>query len=174
MREMLFRGFTPRENGRDKVFVNGEWIKGQWVQGSYWKLNKTTYCFKEDYERNPDNTEHYIVFDQMTDWGLPNRHLQADVIPETVGQFTGLTDKNGKRIFEGDILETPAWYTNNSYPCVCIFAEEHRVENIQGFGLYHKINDSFELVQSDEWDEFKVIGNIHDNPELLEGVKSDA
>lgn len=91
--------------------------------------------------------------------------------PETVGQFTGLTDKNGTKIFEGDILQPPCWCTKCNLNCVCIYAEEHTTESIQGFALYHKINDCVELVQSDEWDEFEVIGNIHDNPELLQGVK---
>lgn len=164
MREILFRGFTPDENGKDKVFVNGEWIKGQWVQGSYWELNKTTYCFKEDYERDPGNTEHYIVFDQMTDWGLPNRHLQADVLPETVGQYTGLIDKNGTKIFEGDIIKH--YYDNTDKSMfdigvilfddkVCQFKRNSRVNT-----RYYNIH--FEC-------EYEVIGNIHDNPELLKG-----
>ena len=157
MREILFRGFTPDENGKNKAFVNGEWIKGQWVQGSYWKLNKTTYCFKEDYERDPNNTEHYIVFDQMTDWGLPNRHLQADVIPETLGQYTGLTDKNGQRIFEGDICKHRSNYSGNfiisvvTYTDGCFLA---MADNNSGFNLSDKL---------------EVIGNIYDNPELLKG-----
>ena len=163
MREILFRGFTPVEKGKAKVFVNGEWINGQWVEGSYWKLNKTTYCFKEDYERDPGNTEHYIVFDQMTDWGLPNRHLQADVLPETVGQYTGLTDKNGKRIFEGDIVNV-----NTNKDALC-----HRYEGrnlVIRFDEYHRFVASgrleYPLCSHYEWE---VIGNIHDNPELLEG-----
>ena len=87
MRDILFRG-----KGLDT---------GKWYEGFYIALSDTTYCFKEDYDRHPDNTKHYIVFDKMTDWCLPNQHLKADVDPSTVGQYTGLKDKNGKRIFEG-------------------------------------------------------------------------
>jgi uncharacterized phage protein (TIGR01671 family) len=162
MRKILFRGFTPDKNGREKVFVNGEWIKGQWVQGSYMTLDKTTYCFKEDYEANPDNTEHYIVFDQMVDWGLPNRHLQADVIPETVGQFAGRTDKNGKRIFEGDIV-TGLFLFALPVKAVVTFQdgafglEWYRGGDLRAFNAFTSICNV----------EYEVIGNIHDNPELL-------
>ncbi len=91
MRDILFRG-------KDKD-------DGKWYEGAYRKYEDTTYCFKEDYDRHPENTHHTIVFSQMTDWGLPNRHLQAEVLPETVGQYTGYLDMNGKKIFEDDIVE---------------------------------------------------------------------
>lgn len=161
MREILFRGFTPDKKGRDKAFVNGEWIKGQWLQGSYMTLNETTYCFKEDYESNPNNTKHYIVFDQMTDWGLPNRHLQGDVIPETIGQYTGLTDKNGKKIFEGDICQHRSYYSDNIVISVVTYTDGQflaMVDENSGFNLSDKL---------------EIIGNIHDNLELLEGGASD-
>lgn len=170
MREILFRGFTPAENEKDKAFVNGEWIKGQWVQGSYWELNKTTYCFKEDYERDPCNTEHYIVFDQMTDWGLPNRHLKADVLPETVGQYTGLTDKNGKKVFEGDIHECIVG--GKSYFFVVKHGKYYDFETAdKRYGWYFqntKTNDCNSFY-GDEKKYVNIIGNIHDNPELLKG-----
>ena len=75
----------------------------------------------------------------------------ARVIPETVGQFTGLTDKNGKKIFEGDIVAMgkgrayEVKYNNGSY-------------YMDGIAIPIKFVDRFE-----------VIGNIHDNPELLKG-----
>lgn len=166
MFEILFRGFTPAENGKDKVFVNGEWIKGEWVQGSYLKLDKTTYCFKEDYEATPDNTEHYIVYDKMTDWGLPNIHVHAKVIPETVGQCIGLTDKKGRKIFKGDVLksvwdedypedfshEVVLWYENGW----CIKQGKATPDRLDG--AYK--NNCLEYSE--------VAGNVWDHPELLE------
>lgn len=90
---------------------------------------------------------------------------------ETIGQYTGLKDKNGKKIFEGDILRTPAWLYGEEKVCICIYNQENNVNSIIGFGLY--TNDVYfkkyqELVECDEWDEFEVIGNIYENKELLE------
>ena len=86
------------------------------------------------------------------------------VIPETIGQFTGLLDKNGKKIFEGDIVKGQglAFFGNNPYKAV-----EWRNESC-GFEPF---SDSLENCghcgggENPEWTE--VIGNIHDNPYLL-------
>lgn len=90
----------------------------------------------------------------------------------TIGQYTGLKDKNGNKIFEGDILRTPAWLYGEEKVCICKYNQENNVNSIIGFGLY--TNDAYfkkyqELVECDEWDEFEVIGNIYENKELLEG-----
>lgn len=78
------------------------------------------------------------------------------VDPETVGQFTGLTDKNGKKIFEGDICKDSLGI---------IFAVEW--DNANGRFLGFTIGDrSISYVGKEP--SVEVIGNIHDNPELLE------
>jgi uncharacterized phage protein (TIGR01671 family) len=142
MREILFRG---------KCTDTGRWYEGQYIH-----LQKTTYCFSTDYDMHPDNDIHQIVFERMTDWCLPNQHLRADVIPETVGQFTGLTDKNGKKIFEGDIL------SENGYLFVVVWDQPWAKFRLQHDGRCY---------QYPEWNRgirMEILGNIHDNPELLE------
>lgn len=156
MREILFRGKDPDT--------------GIWYEGFYMALSDTTYCLKEDYDSHPDNTKHYIVFDRMTDWCLPNQHLKADVDPSTVGQYTGLTDKNGKRIFEGDIvLYYHRQLSGKDAPvCDAVVYEEG------GFavGAYFLNNWLCDSIHGNiQLLDIETIGNIHDNPELL---KEDA
>lgn len=152
MREILFRG---------KDSETGVWHEGQYIH-----LHKTTYCFSGSKKRDEENEIHQIVFERMTDWNLPNRHLRADVLPETVGQYTGLTDKNGKKIFEGDIVKV-------SYRCRGESQTEYRevLYNEEECCYYPmRWNESCEWCDySTEITEIEVIGNIHDNPELLKG-----
>ena len=84
------------------------------------------------------------------------------VDPSTVGQYTGLKDKNGKRIFEGDEL---SWHNgsgavNFDGGCFCV--------RLHGEIEYYGRNNPAIDVIFNLYPELEVIGNIHDNPELLE------
>lgn len=85
------------------------------------------------------------------------------VAPESVGEWTGLTDKNGKKIFEGDILEF-------SDRLVYVFWHAHLGCWDCQFLKYTNKEAGIDDMSPINWDcKSKVIGNIHDNPELLEG-----
>jgi len=94
--------------------------------------------------------------------------VKERVIPETVGQYTGLTDKNGKKIFEGDIVVVYA----RGYHTVCTVSWAETVAHFQLWQIntVPKTSTNLNLGNYD----FEVIGNIHDNPELLKGGASDA
>lgn len=94
-------------------------------------------------------------------------HNKYAVNAETVGQFTGLTDKNGKNIFEGDICKFREWSKGD----MCWVGKVHyEYQQFVISGNPNKECESpFTLVMSRFVPEnIEIIGNIHDNPELLE------
>lgn len=131
MREILFRG---------KRTDNGEWVKGSLLP--FKKPLILTIRSREDSLGNPE------VF--------INR---IEVVVETVGQYTGLIDKNGQKIFEGDIISCYSPSGQNDFRNKIIRWSETflswMAENEPLYGDKHQI--------------YEVIGNIHDNPELLKG-----
>ena len=102
-------------------------------------------------------------------WGTTNDvPNMKEVIPETVGQYTGLTDKNGKRIFEGDIVR---YGTNtNRADNEEIYEVVFETRGGSGyFGIRISEIETWQFCLEVPAKLMEVIGNIHDNPELLGG-----
>jgi uncharacterized phage protein (TIGR01671 family) len=146
MREILFRGRTK----------DGEWHNGWYV--------KATKPMKTGSKQHED----WIVsrFSANGGWVIPLARYAVD--GDTVGQYTGLMDKNGVKIFEGDIVRFE-WS----------FREHKRFENFvvrfsnHAAFLLHPIlesNNLWDVTFEKNYKEnfYEVIGNIYDNPEILE------
>lgn len=134
MREILFRG---------KALKTSEWVFGfvqkkQVIGGVNWLIH-------EDLRASTAY------------------HAPIVINPSTIGQYTGLTDKNGTKIFEGDILELINNDEDKSYYNVVWSTEDCRFK-IREINLGEFFDDC------DSWvhENMSVVGNIYDNPELLE------
>ena len=134
MREILFRG---------KRFSNGEW-----VIGGIMKTFHPNYDCENEEEFLSQSPNCYCICANNKDYFVE----QA-----SIGQYTGLTDKNGTNIFEGDIvkdivgrMKAVEFYNGRYYPFI-----------------------SFPEYTCWNTDEVEVIGNIHDNPELLRTPQND-
>ena len=129
MREVLFGG---------KSIKNGQWVYGNGVDLNW----SDVYILVKEY----DGTVGYCGVDEV------------EVEPSTVGQYTGLTDKNGTKIFEGDIA--------NGMNCLHPDRNKFRVSFTDG-GFYLVDEDDVPW-HIDNINGVVVIGNIYDNPELVE------
>ena len=104
------------------------------------------------------------VRDFEGDWQICTDDSKRTVIPETIGQYTGLKDKNGTKIFEGDIVDV--LYDVNY---IGVAAERIGVFEVvfhNGCFMKQKGGVRYHFIPSDKC---TVIGNIYDNPELLGG-----
>lgn len=144
MREILFRA---------KRADNGEWVEGYYIYHI-----KRTICPIGDSVK-PEDEQHVIMQDGFSDWNMPRNTVVFDIDPENVCQYTGLKDKNGKRIWENDIV---SGYFNHKKITGFIKYGSNAVYYIEREGSY-----GIHLDNSEDW--LEVIGNIFDNPELLKG-----
>lgn len=155
---------------REILFKAKRRDNGKWVEGYYCKINETTYCVEEDYKRFPVPTHHYILYETMTDWGLPNRFLQYEIDPTTLCQYTGLTDKNGRKIWENDIVTITLECDDYLIPSETGIVEysygqyELKVKAPDGQEAYSNLINKL----SEAPFEIEKLGNIFDNPDLLE------
>lgn len=94
------------------------------------------------------------------DWQICTNNSKRTVIPETIGQYTGLADKNGTKIFEGDIVKR-FWFGK-----MCIYQIDYDNGLARFIGRAGMIFKASFYYDSEE---FEVVGNIYDNPELLGG-----
>jgi uncharacterized phage protein (TIGR01671 family) len=155
MRKTKFRGWT-----RTGISITGK-EQGEWVYGGFFQ----------------DGQKHPFIVDWIEGEGIV---LRA-VIPETAGQFTGLYDKNGKEIYEGDILkhnpddddwnDSVVWWTEKAKFENKSFVDAfNRMSKRNGFEMYQLEGTMCELadwVQGSD-NPSLIIGDIHSNPELLE------
>ena len=125
-----------------------------------------------------DNGE-WVYGDFVHHDGITDIHFQTgdgeahsiSVDPETVGQYTGLSDKNGKEIYEGDIVKTHYANTNNLNMIEEVVFWNGRFM-AKSLGSRTNLWDGIKRVSFDKtvyMNSIEVIGNIHDNPELMEG-----
>ena len=134
MREFLFKA---------KRIDNGEWVEGYYIRDQYHIGGKDIIFYRKDSDR-------FTVYTNIIDIG-------------TLCQFTGLCDKNGKKIWENDILMA---HLDESYP------EDVTYETVEWnvAGWVGCETDSIDRQYLDKFDleHYEVVGNIFDNPELLQ------
>lgn len=146
MREILFRG---------KRVDNGEWV--------YWNR----------YGRLTDINSEPIKIEINTSALRPYAFYVIDLPVITIGEYIGLTDKNGKRIFEGDIVELEDRNYDTKWRAAIEFGNPNgnyswgwQLNPIEKVDINTDILCWVEMEETGAYCE--VIGNIHDNPELLE------
>ena len=135
---------------REILFRAKRLYDGEWIEGLLWKKKYNSNKLFISYFPNEDDEEACFAVD-----------------PETVGQFTGLTDKNGVKIWDGDICNCV--YDGILATRIIVWDEDEL--DFKGTNGKKNYNGNFNYLPCCE--EVKVIGNIFDNPELLKGGGTD-
>ena len=142
MREILFRGKYSKKSP-------------DWIEGSFHRDEDTNIC---------EIAYRYYKKENETKAGI---WVYGVVDPETVGQYTGVTDKNGTKIFEGDICKVTVF--------TCEGEDKHFLCEVcfDYSSFIFRERSGLDILFSDIYDfktDVEVIGNIYDNPELMEGA----
>lgn len=159
----------------ERVIMNREILfkakrkdNGEWVEGYYIYHIKRTICPSGDSVK-PEDEQHVIMQDGFSDWNMPRGTVVYEIDQETLCQHTGLTDKNGKKIWENDIIKClkrkegydiykvvwRKWYADFGVePIKPKYEAQYPIGLSDGATLHGR--------------DYKVIGNIFDNPDLLE------
>ena len=145
MREILFRG---------KRVDNGEWVNGYFIKANHhWHEHGVH--------------EDWIAVDTIQNGGWCNVRCKYAVIPETIGQYAGLTDKNGTKIFEGDIITAEIY--EREYEDEYLSNTPIQVTYCSGYFYPFHLEGCWRSGVSN----ITVIGNTYDNPELLKESDND-
>ena len=129
---------------RSIIFRGKRTDNGEWVQGYPCRYGWT------------GKEKDYIIPDYASVL------FTAEINPETVGQYTGLTDKNGRKIFEGDIV----WNSYNE--------DYGKVEWDNDTARFIITCSKFTVNFNSVWgEELEIVGNVYDNPEMMEKIEED-
>ena len=155
MREILFKA---------KRADTGEWVEGYYI----YHINRTICPIGDSIK--PEDEQHVIMQDGFSDWNMPRDTVHFDIIPETLCQYTGLKDKNGKRIWENDIVLLREEIQDYEWKAAVKFGNPNREYN-WGWQLVPvgecEMNKDILLWIDMDIANCEVIGNIFDNPELI-------
>lgn len=136
MREIIFRG---------KRLDNGEWVEGDLIASKF---------------ISPDRNGELYINGKYVDGMVWGEGCFYSIGLSTVGQYTGLKDKHGKKIFEGDILllDDIKGIVNYGTGCFCV--------KLPSPDYLYRNNPAIDMVLN-EYPGLEIIGNAHDNPELI-------
>lgn len=141
-----------------------------WVYGAYFEHCTCAVCFSED--DKPEYHEGKIVYETMTDWSFPHRTMVADVVRESVGEFTGYI-KDQKRVYEGDIIK---YHFGEMYGVIRFgkYQSCFDPQKTEHCGFYVDWGENKNLRKDlGYWlsmlEEIEILGNEYENPELIQG-----